>query len=80
MGQSGAGKTSLLNILACRVNSSDKITVEGDKKINQKVYRKDYFQRVGVYVMQHDVLMSTLTPKEALMFAAKLKVGGSAEK
>jgi ABC-type multidrug transport system ATPase subunit len=34
----------------------------------------DIFGKVGAYVMQDDVLYSHFTPKEALRFAARLKL------
>ena len=40
----------------------------------------DNFSKIGVYDMQDDVLMDTLTVQESLMFAATLKIEGSAEK
>ena len=39
----------------------------------------DNFARYGAYVMQDDVLFSTNTPRESLIFAAKLRLGSSEE-
>jgi ABC-type multidrug transport system ATPase subunit len=38
MGASGAGKTSLLNILACRVSNSKEISVTGKIAANGRGY------------------------------------------
>jgi ABC-type multidrug transport system ATPase subunit len=74
MGASGAGKTSLLNIMACRINKSRKIKIEGDLFINMKPYNYDTFGDFANYVMQNDILMQTLTVRETLEFAASLKL------
>lgn len=76
MGASGAGKTSLLNILSDRIaiKSSDKLT--GKKIINDTVEcNQDNFGKVSGYVMQDDILFQHFTPREALQFAANLKLG-----
>lgn len=74
MGSSGAGKSSLLNVLAGRSSSgsgteiSGRVTV-GGKDINPVAYRQNI-----AYVMQEDALMATATPREALFFSAKLRL------
>jgi ABC-type multidrug transport system ATPase subunit len=57
MGASGAGKTTLLNILACRVDHKS----EGKLYANNVEYNYQMFGDFANYVMQHDVLMETLT-------------------
>lgn len=37
------------------------------------------FGKFGAYVMQDDILYDSFTPREALQFAAQLKLGGSEE-
>lgn len=62
MGASGAGKTSLLNILACKVKPD-----EGGKVFaNTLKYDLDNFGDFANYVTQQDILMSTLTVRETL--------------
>lgn len=75
MGSSGAGKTSLLNILADRVTSATSTKLSGNIVFNDEIpVNKDTFQKYAAYVMQDDVLFSTFTVREALTFAARLKL------
>lgn len=39
----------------------------------------DVFGKVGAYVMQDDVLFAHFTPREALRFAARMKLRGALE-
>eukprot|EP00741_Cyanophora_paradoxa_P023432 tig00021582_g22636.t1 len=71
MGPSGGGKTSLLNVLAGRAGTSKTLT--GEILLNGRP-RDKYFKRIAGYVLQDDVLRSTLTVKETLMFAAELRL------
>ncbi len=57
MGASGAGKTSLLNILACRIHHDS----QGHLYANQIEYNYSQFGDFANYVMQTDLLMQTLT-------------------
>jgi ABC-type multidrug transport system ATPase subunit len=78
MGSSGAGKTSLLNIISDRISKKRGTTISGEVLINDKdVLNADLFGKIGGYVMQDDVLFQHFTPKEALTFAARLKLGTS---
>lgn len=69
MGPSGAGKTTLLNLLACRIESK-----QGKVLANNLPYNYESFGNFANYVMQQDVLMQTLTVRETLQFAARLKL------
>jgi ABC-type multidrug transport system ATPase subunit len=40
--------------------------------------KQKVFGSFGAYVMQDDILYQSFTPEEALMFAARLKLGGNA--
>ena len=75
MGASGAGKTTLLNILACRINP----TKGGKLYANTLEYSYKNFGNFANYVMQNDLLMQTLTVRETLEFAAKLKLSNFTE-
>jgi ABC-type multidrug transport system ATPase subunit len=80
MGSSGAGKTSLLNILSDRVSSSGGKTIKGSVKVNDTLKLESMtFGNFGAYVMQDDILYEFFTPKEALTFAARLKLKGTEE-
>lgn len=75
MGASGAGKTSLLNILSDRINRKGKNKLEGDMFFNDTIKcDHDNFGKVSSYVMQDDILYMHFTPREALTFAANLKL------
>lgn len=75
MGASGAGKTSMLNILADRVTSATPTELSGNILFNDQIpVNKQTFQKYAAYVMQDDVLFATFTVREALTFAARLKL------
>ncbi|KAJ5153604.1 CDR ABC transporter [Penicillium coprophilum] len=69
MGVTGAGKTSLLDVLADRVTIG---VVSGDMLIDGRL-RDDSFQRKTGYVQQQDLHMETSTVREALVFSALLR-------
>ena len=60
MGASGAGKTSLLNILSDRISTGSilkPVTLEGDKLFNDTMKcDQDNFGKLSGYVMQDDIL------------------------
>ena len=76
MGASGAGKTSLFQVLAGRVPSQGNLVVEGDIYLDGvKVDPRDREQRkLFAYVAQEDALHESSTPREALTFSAKLRL------
>ncbi|KAJ5190035.1 CDR ABC transporter [Penicillium cf. griseofulvum] len=69
MGVTGAGKTSLLDVLADRVTIG---VVSGDMLVDGRL-RGDSFQRKTGYVQQQDLHMETSTVREALVFSALLR-------
>ncbi|GLB11294.1 hypothetical protein AtubIFM57258_008161 [Aspergillus tubingensis] len=69
MGVTGAGKTSLLDVLANRVTMG---VVTGDMLIDGRM-RDDSFQRKTGYVQQQDLHLETTTVREALIFSALLR-------
>lgn len=79
MGPSGAGKTSLLNILACRTvtTRSKSVEVTGNIRVNGKPMNVENFRKKVAYVMQEDVLYAYQTPREAFAFSAKLRLPAS---
>lgn len=75
MGASGAGKTSLLNILGDRCPLRNNAYLGGTLLFNDKVpCSQKTFARYAAYVMQDDVLYQYFTVREALTFAARLKL------
>ena len=77
LGPSGSGKSSLLNVLAGRSASAPGITVGGKIKHGGiAIDPVDYRQNIA-YVMQDDALNATSTPREALKFSARLRLGDS---
>mmetsp|Transcript_30128 Transcript_30128/g.61539 ORF Transcript_30128/g.61539 Transcript_30128/m.61539 type:complete len:665 (-) Transcript_30128:343-2337(-) len=76
MGPSGAGKTSLLNILAGRAQSNSKVTIDTDIRMND--FHVDptaiEVRKKIAFVAQDDSLTFTATPSEAIKFSAKLRL------
>lgn len=76
MGQSGSGKTSLLHTLAGRVSASRQYLVEGDIYLDGKKVDPSApsLQNQIAYTEQSDSLLATATPREAIRFAARLRL------
>ena len=78
MGASGAGKTSLLNMLCDRISVKGGSTVSGKIMANDTLeVNQDVFGHIGAYVMQDDILFPMFSPRQALTFAARLKLKAS---
>ncbi|KAG0320854.1 hypothetical protein BG000_003425 [Podila horticola] len=71
MGASGAGKTSLLDILARRHKSG---TISGQIYVNGRIISSQEYKRVVGYVDQEDTLMPTLTVFETILYSALLRL------
>ncbi|VDM59380.1 unnamed protein product [Angiostrongylus costaricensis] len=74
MGSSGAGKSSMLNVLAHR--NLDKLEIYGSIKVNQRPVTREFMRSVCAYVQQDDCFIGSLTVREHLMFNAILRMGG----
>lgn len=74
MGASGAGKTSLLNVLSDRVKTDRTKVLEGRVTVNNLALTQGNFGTFGAYVMQDDVIFEYFTVMEALTFAARLRL------
>jgi len=71
MGQSGAGKSTILDILSARVKSSNQL--KGSVLVNGQPIGKSY-KRISGYVMQDDALYPMLTVRETFSYAASLRI------
>ena len=76
MGPSGAGKTSLLNILAGRASTGGRIKIDADVRLNNFEVdpTKLEVRKQIAFVAQDDSLQVTSTPREAIRFSAKLRL------
>ncbi|GAB5353793.1 hypothetical protein AAMO2058_000064500 [Amorphochlora amoebiformis] len=70
IGPSGAGKTTMLNILAGRVSAEWSGSVLAD---GVPVDPRRFSQQIA-YVMQQEALFATATPREALHFSAAMRL------
>ena len=70
----GSGKTTLLNAVAGRLSNTSESIISGRFLVDDKMINPADFRRSFAYVMQHDSLVSTATPREALTFAAVLRL------
>ncbi|KAK6738176.1 hypothetical protein RB195_020343 [Necator americanus] len=73
MGSSGAGKTTLMNILAFQ--SSKEVECNGVVMLNGKPMTKHEMRSISAYVQQIDLFCGTLTVKEQLTYSALLRMG-----
>mmetsp|Transcript_23821 Transcript_23821/g.27001 ORF Transcript_23821/g.27001 Transcript_23821/m.27001 type:complete len:634 (-) Transcript_23821:84-1985(-) len=73
MGPSGAGKTSLLNILGQRMNVRERDSLTGELLLNGMPYKHKLHHQLIGYVMQDDAIFAQLTPRESLEFITRLK-------
>ncbi|KAL3160198.1 hypothetical protein ABBQ32_010959 [Trebouxia sp. C0010 RCD-2024] len=70
MGVTGAGKTTLMDVLAGRKTGG---RIEGEVRINGHPKEQDSFARVSGYVEQFDTHSAAATVHEALMFSGTLR-------
>eukprot|EP00656_Telonema_subtile_P038498 TRINITY_DN4343_c0_g1_i6.p1 TRINITY_DN4343_c0_g1~~TRINITY_DN4343_c0_g1_i6.p1 ORF type:complete len:577 (-),score=115.34 TRINITY_DN4343_c0_g1_i6:120-1850(-) len=73
MGPSGAGKTSLLNCISGQNQAHSghvKLTTHDGKQLQWS----KAMQRITAYVQQDDQILSTITPREHLLFQASLQM------
>lgn len=79
VGKSGAGKTSLLNVLAQKIQKKGN-NLEGKISINEgKVPKPEFLRSLSAYMRQDDTFHESLTPEEIIWNAAKLTIKGTDE-
>ena len=71
MGSSGAGKTTLMDVIAMRKTQG---TVEGDVRLNGFPQDVVAFRRCSGYVEQFNNLTPELTVRETVLFSARLRL------
>jgi ABC-type multidrug transport system ATPase subunit/ABC-type multidrug transport system permease subunit len=71
MGSSGAGKTTLMDVLALRKQSG---VIEGEVRLNGHLQDPNSFRRCTGYVEQFDVQSEQLTVRETIEFSAKMRL------
>jgi ABC-type multidrug transport system ATPase subunit len=74
LGPSGAGKSSLLNALAGRIATGGNVKISGVMQVGGQAMDPVAFRQHIAYVMQDDAMMPCATPREALRFAASLRL------
>jgi len=77
MGSSGAGKTTLMDVLSLRKDSGE---VTGDIRINGHPQESKSFRRMTGYVEQFDVQSPQLTIRETVEFSANMRLDESISK
>jgi ABC-type multidrug transport system ATPase subunit len=75
MGPSGAGKTTLMNILSQKIRSSDTTSVGGCVYANGTPISDLVYTNYIAYVTQEDILLDTMSVREAITFSVKLRTG-----
>jgi ABC-type multidrug transport system ATPase subunit len=71
VGSSGAGKTTLMDVLAGRKTGG---YIEGDIKISGYPKEQRTFARISGYVEQNDIHSPQVTIEESLWFSASLRL------
>jgi len=71
MGSSGAGKTTLMDVIAMRKSIG---TVTGEILVNGFPQEENSFRRVTGYVEQFDVQAPELTVRETIIYSARLRL------
>ena len=72
MGPSGAGKTTLINVLAGQLPAQKNLTLQGQFLVNKQHVAPGQIRQA--YVQQNDVFFSMLTTRETLVMAAELRL------
>jgi ATP-binding cassette subfamily G (WHITE) protein 2 len=79
IGTSGAGKSSVMNILSGYLRASKGHEMHGVVKANGVPITDFEYSSFIAYVLQEDILLASMTVKETLMFSAQLRTQGSSD-
>lgn len=77
MGVSGAGKTTLMDVLAGRKTGG---YIEGDIRVSGYPKNQETFARVSGYCEQNDIHSPHVTVYESLLYSAWLRLPGDVNK
>lgn len=77
MGVSGAGKTTLMDVLAGRKTGG---YIEGDIRISGFPKKQETFARISGYCEQNDIHSPQVTVKESLIYSAFLRLAKEVSK
>jgi ABC-type multidrug transport system ATPase subunit len=77
IGSSGAGKSTVLNLLAGRIKSSKDCVSGGTVLVNGMKRDFSTYKKLAAFVEQDDCMFGTLTVEEQLRYAALLRLPGS---
>lgn len=73
--KSGAGKTSLMNVLSFR--NIRALSISGDIKINGRFVNRDQMNDISAYLQQEDLFLGTMTVREHLLFKVQCFIKAS---
>lgn len=76
VGVSGAGKTTLMDVLAGRKTSG---TIEGDIKLSGYPKKQETFARISGYCEQTDIHSPNVTVYESLLYSAWLRLSSEVD-
>lgn len=77
LGSSGAGKTSLFNVIAGRVSPTANLSIDAEIYIGGRIISPKKLFKIRkqiAFVAQEDSLNETSTPRESMRFSAKLRL------
>ncbi|KAK9916362.1 hypothetical protein WJX75_001804 [Coccomyxa subellipsoidea] len=77
VGSSGAGKTTLMDVLAGRKTTGK---IEGDVRVSGHPKVQETFARIMGYVEQSDIHSPNITILESLVYSARLRFGNEVER
>lgn len=77
MGVSGAGKTTLMDVLAGRKTSG---YIDGEIRISGFLKKQDTFARISGYCEQDDIHSPQVTVRESLIYSAFLRLPSEVSK